>query len=132
MKNIKIVLVACLALLMIVTFCACGNSNKGDANSPLSPDITSPETTDLPYGAGDHSSNDAHYLDFYVDGTRVARMLVTEEDTYESLVAFFPIVPEKEGHEGTWEFSSSEFKRKQTVYSKTEKIIKLKATYYIE
>ena len=70
----------------------------------------------------DEEKKEEHYLVFYVENLEIAKMYVTEDDTYESLKPYFPTIPEKDGFTGAWE-------KVESVYSEKDKEITINAYY---
>ena len=102
----------CILLFMAVLslFCLCS----------CTPD-NGPVTSDPEYDI--ISDDEAHYLVFKIDEIEVAKILVVETDTYESLLPYFPTIPEKEGKESYWETIE--------IYSEDQKVIYINAYYYV-
>ena len=134
-----------IAFLLILSSC-----NRGGGNVS-SPSISSAETAEIPSGTsgvktstrktedGNYAreldpEDEPHYLVFYFpssDGssgnTEVARILVVEGDTYESLLPFFPVLPPEVVIDGyTFEYK---WPKLNEVYSSTEKEITITATF---
>lgn len=83
-----------ILLLLVALLCYCC-AGCGD-EPPEDPSYDDPGTSVV-------DPDKAHYLIFMVDGTEIAKMLVTEADTYESLEPYFPTIPEKDGYTSYWE-----------------------------
>ena len=99
----------CFLTLIIVCMTACGIDDKNDSTPTSTPEPTHAVVTD----------DDAHYLIFLIQDIPVAKILVTETDTYDELKNYFPTIPEKEGYSYHWE--------KKEVYSSGNKEIYINA-----
>ena len=117
-KNILLMLIIVLSLSMLFS---CGSTNvPSDTSTPPDSGEPSDPTTPPPsYGVVD--DEEAHYLIFKVEDIEVEKMLVVSTDTYESLEAYFPTIPAKEGFNAYWE--------EVAVYSDTQNTIYINAYY---
>ena len=112
-KNILLMLIIVLSLSMLFS---CGNTTS---TPPASNKPSNPTTPPPSYGVVD--DEEAHYLIFKVEDIEVEKMLVVSTDTYESLEAYFPTIPAKEGFNAYWE--------EVAVYSDTQNTIYINAYY---
>ena len=117
-KNILLMLIIVLSLSMLFS---CGNDDvPSDSSTPPDSGEPSDPTTPPPsYGVVD--DEEAHYLIFKVEDIEIEKMLVVSTDTYESLEAYFPTIPAKEGFNAYWE--------EVAVYSDTQNTIYINAYY---
>ena len=117
-KNILLMLIIVLSLSMLFS-CGSTDNPSGSSSSSDSDEPSDPTTPPPSYGVVD--DEEAHYLIFKVEDIEVEKMLVVSTDTYESLEAYFPTIPVKEGFNAYWE--------EVAVYSDTQNTIYINAYY---
>ena len=110
-KNILLILIIVFSLSMLFS---CGKNNVPPSDAPSNPATPSP-------GYGVVDDEEAHYLIFKVEDIEIEKMLVVSTDTYESLEAYFPTIPAKDGFNAYWE--------EVAVYSNTQNTIYINAYY---
>ena len=117
-KNILLMLIIVLSLSMLFS-CGSTDNPSGSSSSSDSDEPSDPTTPPPSYGVVD--DEEAHYLIFKLEDIEIEKMLVVSTDTYESLEAYFPTIPAKEGFNAYWE--------EVAVYSDTQNTIYINAYY---
>lgn len=100
---------------------SCNGTDTPDVPTTPSDPTTPSESTTPPQNYDVVDDEEAHYLIFKVEDVEIEKMLVVSTDTYESLEAYFPTIPAKDGFNAYWE--------EVDVYSETQNTIYINAYY---